>query len=65
MLAWVAALVVGSVLVALQYARRAGPARAVLPAALRGVAATLITALALDAPVGRARRVQPLVALDA
>src|SRR5688572_31658860 len=67
MAAWLVALLVGALLAALQYARRDGrPATSVLPTALlRGAAATLIAALALDAPAGRARAPAPLVALDA
>ncbi|MFN2566925.1 MAG: hypothetical protein ABR499_18155 [Gemmatimonadaceae bacterium] len=67
MAAWVVALLVGALLAALQYLR--GDRRAsgsALPAALlRALAATLVGALALDAPAGRARRPAPLVALDA
>lgn len=67
MAAWLAALLVGALLAALQYARRnGGAATPLLPTALlRGTAATLVAALALDAPAGRARRTAPLVALDA
>jgi hypothetical protein len=67
MAAWLVALLVGALLAALQYARRDGrTTTSVLPTALlRGAAATLIAALALDAPAGRARRPAPLVALDA
>jgi hypothetical protein len=64
---WLVALLAGALLAALQYARRNGQtAASVLPTALlRGAAATLIAALALDAPAGRARRPPPMVALDA
>src|SRR5687768_370518 len=67
MAAWLVALLVGALIALLQCARRnGGPATSVLPTALlRGAAATLIAALALDAPAGRARRPAPLVALDA
>ncbi len=67
MAAWVVALLIGAFLAALQYARREGrSAGSVLPVALlRGAAAALIAALALDAPAGRARRLPPFVALDA
>src|ERR671932_699655 len=66
MVAWVVALAVGVLLAALQYARQGRAAFASLPAALlRGGAALLTAALALDAPAGRARLVRPFVALDA
>jgi hypothetical protein len=67
MAAWLVALLAGAFLALLQYARRNGrSAASVLPAALlRGAAAMLIAALALDAPAGRGRRPAPLVALDA
>jgi hypothetical protein len=67
MAAWLLAILAGALLSALQYARREGrSARAVLSAALlRAAAATLVAALALDAPAGRARRLATLVAIDA
>jgi hypothetical protein len=67
MAAWLAAFLGGALLAVLQYARRDGRSGApVLAAALlRGAAATTIAALALDAPAGPARRLPPVVALDA
>jgi hypothetical protein len=67
MAAWVVALLAGALLAALQYARRDGRGArfAVHVALLRGLAGTLVAALALDAPAGRARRPPSLVALDA
>lgn len=65
MSAWLVALAAGIAVGALQYGR--GVARpAVLPLALlRAAAVTLVVALLLDAPAGRARRVAPVAALDA
>src|SRR5688500_12708969 len=67
MIAWLVAFLLGALLALLQYARRdARGAISVVPTALlRSAAATLIAALALDAPAGQARRPAPLVALDA
>src|SRR5688572_8236130 len=67
MAAWLVALLAGAFLAALQYVRRDGRSGvSVLPVALlRGAAATLVAALALDAPAGRERRTAPIVALDA
>src|SRR5918992_3984091 len=63
---WLIALLIGAFLAALEYIRRDGRSIvSVLPVALlRGLAATLVAALALDAPAGRARRPAPFVALD-
>ena len=65
--AWLVALIAGASLSALTYVRREGrSARSILPTALlRGTAAALVAALALDAPAGRARPPTPFVALDA
>jgi hypothetical protein len=67
MSAWLIAIVVGSLAAAFQYARLRAPsgARRALLAALRGIALALAVALALDAPLGRAGAVQPLVFVDA
>lgn len=66
MAAWLVALLIGAFLAALQYIRRDGRSLAsVLPVALlRGLAGTLVAALALDAPAGRARRLAPFLAVD-
>src|SRR5688572_7012173 len=63
---WLIALLVGVFLAALEYIRRDGRSIvSVLPVALlRGLAAALVAALALDAPAGRARRPAPFAALD-
>jgi hypothetical protein len=67
MTAWLVALLIGALLAAFAYVRREGRTTlSILPVALlRGFAATLVAALALDAPAGRARRPAPFVALDA
>ena len=64
MLIWLIALVLGPVLTVVHY-RMTGASRATLPLALRGVALTMIIALALDAPLGRAGASRPYAALDA
>ena len=64
---WIVALAAGAAVAALTYAGRAAGRRAplaVVAAALRAVAATLLVALLLDAPVGPSRVPPPLVALD-
>ena len=67
MSSWLIAIVVGALAAALQYARLRAPAglRRLLLATLRGLALTLAVALVLDAPLGRAAVVQPLVFVDA
>lgn len=66
MTAWLLALAIAAVLAALAYVPppRAHVAVAAL-ALLRAAAVTLLAALALDAPRGRAQAAAPLVALDA
>ncbi|HEU4632262.1 MAG TPA: hypothetical protein VFS08_21100 [Gemmatimonadaceae bacterium] len=67
MLDWLIALAAGLLLAAITYAGRAAGRRAPLgvgAAALRAVAAALLVALLLDAPIGRAAVPPPLVALD-
>lgn len=67
MSSWLIAIVVGALAAALQYARLRAPAglRRLLLVTLRGLALTLAVALVLDAPLGRAAVVQPLVFVDA
>lgn len=60
---WLAALVAGAAVGVLQYGVR--PGRSLLPALARAAAVTLIVALLLDAPVGRARAPRPFAVLDA
>ena len=65
MTAWFIAVLVATLLAWAQYgARRHSPASAV-PLALRWLAVLLVVALLLDAPAGRGKPPQPLVALDA
>ncbi|HEX6630383.1 MAG TPA: hypothetical protein VF048_04795, partial [Gemmatimonadaceae bacterium] len=67
MLDWTIAIAAGLLLAAITYAGRAAGRRAPLgvgAAVLRALAATLLMALLLDAPVGRAAVPPPLVALD-
>lgn len=66
MIWWLASVVVGGVIAWLHYRANVSDAgRRVLPAALsRALAATLLAALALDAPIGRAAPQRPLIALD-
>jgi len=59
------AIVLGLAVALLQYGRLAFTARAAPLALLRALAASLVVALMLDAPVGRAHLPQPVVALDA
>lgn len=63
MISWLLALAAGLTLAVLSYGRpRRGPLG--LASGLRALAATLITALALNAPTGAVRRAAPWVALD-
>ncbi|HZF68246.1 MAG TPA: hypothetical protein VEZ47_09430, partial [Gemmatirosa sp.] len=66
MTAWLAAAGLAALLGALSYAPppRGVGTRALALAALRGLAALLLAALALDAPAGRASPAAPLRALD-
>jgi hypothetical protein len=64
---WLLSLAAGAIVAALTYAGRAAGRHApfaVTAAALRALAAALLVALILDAPVGPARVAPPLVALD-
>ncbi|HUF27144.1 MAG TPA: hypothetical protein VMM18_09220 [Gemmatimonadaceae bacterium] len=67
MIAWVVAAAGGIALAALLYGWREPPPRQrfAFVAALRAIAITVLLALLLDAPVGRARPPAPVVALDA
>ena len=65
MMAWIFALVAGLAAVAIQYGRRAIDQQTLPLALLRFVAATLIVALLLAAPAGRATTQAADVALDA
>ncbi len=64
---WILAALAGLVFAFLQYVGRdlRLGARAILPAALRAVAITLLAALLLDAPAGRRKPLATWVALDA
>src|SRR5947208_17101103 len=64
---WILAVLAGVVFAFLQYVGRdlRLGARAILPAALRAVAITLLAALLLDAPAGRRKPLATWVALDA
>ncbi|MDA1081308.1 MAG: hypothetical protein O2973_06460 [Gemmatimonadetes bacterium] len=64
MLSWLIAVVVGAAFAFVQY-RFGGALHARIPIALRGVAAALVAALVLNAPVGLSRAPSPYVALDA
>ena len=61
MIAWLLALLAGGTIAVLTY--RGNPPRGLLP--LRALAATLVTALLLDAPLAPARPLPPWVAVDA
>src|SRR5919201_879688 len=66
MLLWALAAVAALAIAALQYGwGGAPPRRAAAPAALRTGALTFLLAALLDAPLGRARAPEALVALDA
>lgn len=62
MTSWIIALVVALLIVLVQYGARRRVS--IFIALLRTLAITLIVALLLDAPAGRAKAVAPLVALD-
>ena len=66
MVAWLIAATAGLLLAGLGYAGRVGRRAplAVVAAAVRALAATLLVALLLDAPLGAVRAPRPLVALD-
>jgi hypothetical protein len=64
MLLWLLAACIGLAVALLQYGRAALALRSAPLALMRGLAAMLIVALLLDAPVGRARMIAPEVALD-
>ena len=67
MTAWLFAVAAALVAAFVHYGWRApaGTGGRLLPALLRGLAVLLLAALALDAPVGRAKAPAPFVALDA
>jgi hypothetical protein len=65
MIAWLFALLAGALAAAVQYGRRVVKPRTLPLALLRALAATLVVALLLGAPAGRASSVAPDVALDA
>src|ERR1700738_3515692 len=65
MLLWLIAVLVGLVAAALQYGRSALTPRIAPLALLRALVGTLVAALLLDAPAGRARPLAPDVAVDA
>ena len=66
MVAWLIAATAGLLLAGVGYAGRVGRRAplAVMAAAVRALAATLLVALLLDAPLGALRAPRPLVALD-
>jgi hypothetical protein len=65
MIVWLIALVAGALAAAVQYGRSVLEPRSMPFALLRAVAATLVVALLLGAPAGRAASVAPNVMLDA
>ena len=65
MIVWLIALLAGALAAAVQYGRRVLEPRTLPLALLRALAATLVVALLLGAPAGRASSVAPDVALDA
>ena len=65
MIVWLIALFAGALAAAVQYGRRVLEPRTLPLALLRALAATLVVALLLGAPAGRASSVAPDVALDA
>jgi len=65
MIAWLIALLAGALAAAVHYGRRVLEPRTLPLALLRALAATLVVALLLGAPAGRASSVAPDVALDA
>jgi hypothetical protein len=65
MLFWLIAALAGVLAAALQYGRSALAPRVALLALLRALVGTLVVALLLDAPAGRARALTPDVAVDA
>jgi len=65
MILWLIALLAGAVAAVVQYGRGIRSPRTLPLALLRALAATLIVALLLGAPAGRATRLDPDVAVDA
>src|SRR5258705_4833784 len=65
MLLWLIAALAGVLAAALQYGRGALAPRLAPLALLRALVGTLVVALLLDAPAGRARALTPDVAVDA
>jgi hypothetical protein len=64
MLTWIVALVVGAAAVVFVYGPRPGPARVLVPAALRFVGMAGLAALLLNATLGGRRPARPIVAMD-
>ena len=64
MTAWLLAAVAGLLAGGLQYGARTTGMRSLLLALLRAAAVTILAALVLDAPIGRARALAPFAAVD-